>query len=468
MHWETFAVRLINALLGPSVPDYGPGLSIGQTVGERPIDLIIPMGRRFEHVVCLGKTGAGKTHCLENFAIQHIARREGFLFLDFHGDATEHLVALASEYPEAAERLTIIDLTDPQASPGLNPLEINGDDEHAGFARTAELTSILKQRWGADAFGARSEELLRNSLYTLAVNGNTLMELPTLLTSRAFRAHAADAVRNEAVASYWSDRYEPLSDAMKAVFREPLLNKITGFLTDPICRHLLGQTRSTFSFRHAMGTGRWVLVNLCKGKLRDHAHTLGNLIFAKVQFDVMARVTMPEGRRRLFSIICDEVQNLAENDLITLLAEGRKFGVSLITANQFWEQLPKELRGALLSAGTHVFFRISAHDAAQLAPELAVHARQKYLAELTTLPKGEAIVRVGWSAPEHIRVPAHAVRRRNDALVERVRALAIARSSRPRAEIEAEIHERRALWRHTAVATPTPDTDVEHTGQTSW
>ena len=37
---------------------------------------------------------------------------------------------------------------------------------------------------------------------------------------------------------------------------------------------------------------------------------------------------MPEAERRLFALFCDEVQNLAENDLVTLLAEGRKFATA--------------------------------------------------------------------------------------------------------------------------------------------
>src|SRR4029077_10542066 len=90
-----------------------------------------------------------------------------------------------------------------------------------------------------------------------------------------------------------------------------------------------------------------------------------------------------------------EVQNLAENDLATLITEGRKFGISVITANQFWEQLPKELRGALLSAASHVCFRVSSADAHVLAAELSLERRSRLTLELTNLVRGEAVGRFG-------------------------------------------------------------------------
>src|SRR5947207_6009401 len=397
MFGERFAVRVLNALIPRPVPTSMPGLLLGCHADQQASDVTLPLPRRFEHVMVLGKSGAGKTHFLEHVALQHFVRDEGCVLLDFHGDATQHMLGFATRFLQAADRVVLVDLTDPDRSPGLNPLELKNAGEAAGFRQAAELAAILKRRWGTDAFGARTEELLRNTLYTLAMTGYTLVEAPTLLTSAVFRRALIKRLKNADVVAYWQQRYEPLSEPMKAVFREPLLNKITGFLTDPIPRHLLGQTRSTIRFADAMREGRWVLVNLAKGRLGEHAHTLGNLIFARLQFEVLARVSLPQAQRQLFSILCDEVQNLAENDLVTLLAEGRKFGVSLVTANQFWHQLPTELRGALLSAGTHVLFRLSAADARVLAPEWSVSGSRRYVAQLTTLSQGTALVRSGWA-----------------------------------------------------------------------
>src|SRR5207247_1069504 len=103
-------------------------------------------------------------------------------------------------------------------------------------------------------------------------------------------------------------------------FREPLLNRVTAFLTDPAARHLLSQT-STIDVGTVMAEQQWLIVRLPKGRLREHAHTLGNLLFAQVQFAALAREAVPSHLRTTFTLICDEVQNLAENDLATLLTE---------------------------------------------------------------------------------------------------------------------------------------------------
>jgi hypothetical protein len=188
-----------------------------------------------------------------------------------------------------------------------------------------------------------------------------------------------------------------------------------------------------------MRDGKWILVNLSKGVLREHAHTLGNLLCAKLQFEIFARARLPPNARRLFSIICDEVQNLGENDLVTLLTEGRKFGVSLITANQFYDQLPKGLRGALLAASTQIFFRLSAADAKVLAPELSTSDR-RFISELTNLERGQALARIGSDPARSIRVPP--LPQSNERLQSRaaaLRSLSLARYARPREAIEDEI-----------------------------
>jgi hypothetical protein len=463
---ERVVVRILNGLRrAPTVKSDGLLLGYAADGGREPI--YMPQQRRFEHAVIVGKTGAGKTHCLEQLAIQHLERGEGFCFLDYHGDATNHLMAFAAGHRDAAARLVLIDPTDPEWSPGLNPLEMAGASDQVAFTRSSELAAILKQRWGVDTFGARTEELMRNALYTLAVNGLTLVDAPTLLTAQTFRRRCIQAVTNAEVLAYWNDRYEPLSEAMKAVFREPLLNRVSAFITDPFCRHLLGQRQSTIDLARAINEGQWVLVNLSKGRLREHAHTLGNLIFARMQFEIMARTALPERSRRLFSIFCDEVQNLAENDLAILLSEGRKHGVSLYTAGQYWEAVPKELRAALFSAGTHIFFRVSAHDAATLAAELSAHGRNRYAQLLTTLSRGQAIVRVGWNAPVVVKVPAILAPTR--ANVAALREVVIARCARGRAVVEQEIQ----AVRRELGADDRPETrranEEEHThGQTRW
>ena len=62
----------------------------------------------------------------------------------------------------------------------------------------------------------------------------------------------------------------------------------------------------------------------------------------------------------------------ATESLASMLAELRKYRVSLVLANQYLGQLDSAVRDAVLgNVGTLVCFRVGADDAAMLARELA-------------------------------------------------------------------------------------------------
>jgi hypothetical protein len=380
-------------------------LLLGKTSEPPHRPVVLPDRHRCEHAVILGKTGSGKTYLLESLAWQLAQRGEGFAFFDFHGDASLSLIARLRSLASADQDLVILDPSHPTRSPAINVLA-SGGTEAERFRKVSEISSILRQRWGVESFGARTEELLRNSLYTLAGSDGTLADLPKLLVDAHWRRRVTDTITHPDIRSYWRDRYEPLSDAMKGAFREPLLNRVTAFLAEPAARHLLGQRESTVDLSGVMAQGQWLIIRLPKGRLREHAHTLGNLLFAQLQFATLAREALPPSARHPFTLICDEVQNLAENDLATLIAEGRKFGIAVITSNQFWEQLPRELRGCLLSAASHICFCVSATDAHVLAAELSLQHRNRLTLELTDLPRGEAVARLPSQGVSRFRVPA--------------------------------------------------------------
>lgn len=114
---ERIVVRILNAIR-PTPRAKAKGLLLGHALEAGKLPVYMSTERRFEHTVIVGKTGVGKTHCLEQLAAQHFQRGEGFCFVDYHGDATNHLLKLASAFPDAQSRLILIDPTNPERSPG--------------------------------------------------------------------------------------------------------------------------------------------------------------------------------------------------------------------------------------------------------------------------------------------------------------------------------------------------------------
>ena len=108
-----------------------------------------------------------------------------------------------------------------------------------------------------------------------------------------------------------------------------------------------------------MQNGQWLIIRLPKGRLREHAHTLGNLLFAQLQFAAMAREALSQrAAPYIHPAVRRGAEPRGERSRRVSSLNAASSASSVITANQFWEQLPEELRGALLSAGLpHLFPR---------------------------------------------------------------------------------------------------------------
>jgi len=421
------------------------GISLGLRVADDSVSrrqYTVTCAQRTMHIAVLGKTGSGKSSLLRSMAQQDIASGRGFMWFDLHGDATPFLLKTIAERERKlqrhlSDRVVLISPADRECSVGFNPLE----QESAEFVRIAEFAAILKQRWGLDHFGARTDELLRNALYVLSVNGLTLLELGPVLSDSGFRATCLKKVANAEVRQYFEVRYGKVSEAMQTVMREPILNKTSAFTADPHFRHIIGQERSTFSMREAMDRGYWVIADLDKGRLGEQALTLASLLFTVLKSALFTRE-----RRSLFTIYADEIQNLVAFDsgIETVLSEARKFGVSVVSANQFLDQYPAPMRAAILSVGTHVFFQLSATDATTVSQALD---GGKSLAErLRNLRQRHFIVKSG--AERWAEVAAQTITDPKEScadLLKRVRAQA----ARPRIEVEREIEQRHATLHKT-------------------
>lgn len=424
----------------PAHPTNPHSLSLGSLVIDgqtTETGMIIPQLKRAEHMAILGRTGTGKSSLLRFLASQDISCNRGFLFFDLHGDATSTLLQLLAQHEQATRqdlstRVVVIEPGDPEFSVGLNVLEAAAA-QHS-FVQIAEFAGILKQRWHLDSFGARTEELLRNSLLLLSENHLTLLELAALLTDDAFRARCLRGAGNSEARDYFAVRYNQASEGQQTMFRDAVLNKVSAFTADPHFRHILGQQRSTFSLIDAIDGGYWIILNLDKGRLGEHAATLGSLLLTKVKNALFAR-----RGRQLFTLYCDEIQNLVAFDsgLDTLLSEARKFGIGVVSANQFLDQYPPQMRSAIMAIGTHILFQLSSGDADKMAAALD---GGKHLAEiLKNLPQRNLVVKTGHHHPARVVVPAFEPARTDyQDLYNRCRQ----RWARRRADVEREIRSR--------------------------
>ena len=136
-------------------------------------------------------------------------------------------------------------------------------------------------------------------------------------------------------------------------------------------------------------------------------------------------------------VYIDEFQNFTTTSFATILAEARKYRLSLVMAHQFLSQVPEFLQDAVIgTANTTIAFRVGAKDASLLASELGLGNP----AALQDLPNFEAWVK---TIDRGVPGSAHQVRttapRGGEGRLEAVRKRTRARYTRPRGGIEASI-----------------------------
>jgi hypothetical protein len=415
---------------------------------------------------CVGGSGTGKTRFIEHEIRQDILNDHGFLSIDFHGDLTRNILCFLSKlyYPqylqELGQRLILIEPFNHEWAIGFNPLD-TGD---LSFAAILELVEVFERFWGNSFWGPRMLELLRAVLITLSANRLTLLEARPLLTNRNFRQGLIENVPFREVRDYWCSRYDPLSEKMQTMYREPVLNKLSAFVTDPSIYRIIGQRESTVDNRRAMDEKKWILLNLSKGQMKGNLRLLGTLYMTKTKHAALSRADVPEEERRPFYVFLDEVQNfdiLAE-DMETILSEARKFKLGLTMAHQNLDQLPRQLRASIMAnVGTKIIFRVSHGDALQISSEM--DPREKHLIErrLVDLGKREAFLKIKGQRPRILKVPYVENIHVSEDSIAAVKNASFSYWARPTNEIEREIEERRTLFINAdvlpnALETPIP------------
>lgn len=323
------------------------------------------------HFYLLGQSGTGKSTVLFNLALSLLRSGHGFAVFDPHGDLVERLL---TTFPRSRTNDLCLfrpfDLSFPIAfnilaspDPSQKPLLVD------------HLVTLFQTLFGEAYWGPRSSYLLQNALWVLLSQPKpfSLAFLPKLLLDASFRARLLKAVKDPFVLRFFRQEYESYRETYRQEVIAPLLNKVGLLLLNPSLRLSLGQVTNKVSARFLMDKGKVLLLDLSKGRLgREASQLLGGLWLIQFYLAALSRSDLPEGRRRPFFLLLDEVQSFVSvQSFEGLLSEGRKFGVGLVVAHQYLGQIPETALGALLgNCANLLVFRVSAPDAQRLVAEL--------------------------------------------------------------------------------------------------
>ncbi len=315
----------------------------------------------------IGKTGTGKSTLLETLAWQDFEAGRGFALVDPHGDLVESLAdRMRAINPE---RVVYLNACDPWLMLGYNPLRQVREDKIP--LAVSGVLETLKKIW-PDAWGVRMEHVLRNSLYALLERSDSkLPDILALYTDEDYRKKVVRRIRNEVVKRFWTEEFEHYPPRLRAEACAPIQNKLGALLSDPTLYRILVEPTIDLHFRKLMDEGLVLLVNVSKGRLGEESSlVLGSLIVSTLGLAAFSRAEVDPEQRRSFFVYLDEFHNFTTLMLANMMSELRKYGVGLVLAHQYLNQLEPEIRYAVLgNAGTLISFRVGPDDAAILAKE---------------------------------------------------------------------------------------------------
>ncbi|WP_019901938.1 helicase HerA domain-containing protein [Salinispora arenicola] len=339
-------------------------------IGGHRVALSVPDARYHTHVI--GSTGSGKTTLLVNMAVDDIKAGRGTVVIDPHGDL---VLDILDRLPKGCEDRVVLFDPDQDNPPTINPLA--GEDQDLVVDN---LVSIFGSIF-AKAWGPRMDDVMRVACLTVMRHANpTLQHIPPLLNNKQFRAYMTVSLDDPAGLHGFWQWYETLNPALRSQVIGPVLARLRSFLLRDFVSKTMRYPKSSFDMGDILDGGA-LLVRIPKGQLgEDTSKLLGSLILAQVWQAATARAGIAPDQRRDATLIIDEAQNFLTlaSSLDTMLAEARKYRLSMVLSHQDLAQLPKDLLAAAsANARNKVYFSCAPEDARVLArhtlPELDEH-----------------------------------------------------------------------------------------------
>lgn len=325
--------------------------------------ITISADARRRHLYLIGGTGVGKSSLMERMALEDIREGKGVCFIDPHGQSVQNI---ADNIPkERTQDACYLDY-DPEHPFGLNVLE-NRDNN----SLTVEhVVSMFWSIW-PNGMGPNNEDIIRNAIYLLlGTEGTSLVDILKVLSDNSYRKMLLNTlVDNEVVRAFWEDDFpRKKPDELSST-----TNKLRAFLSNPYLADIL-RGPSTVNISHLMDEGKLLLLNLSKGRWGETpAKLIGCLFIIAIAQAAEKRTHIPEAQRRDFHLYVDEVENFQNDGFNSILSEARKTRLSLTLANQFFAQLPEQLRGAIAgNVATLIAFRVGAEDS-ELIGRMLMH-----------------------------------------------------------------------------------------------
>jgi Helicase HerA, central domain len=395
----------------PAIQLPSGGISLGTATlssprNDRRGEVRLDIEARMRHLYVIGRTGTGKTNFLKTLARQDIRAGAGLAVIDPHGDLVDYLLR---HVDSRAEEVVLLDFSDPDAVPVLNPIDLDVDEARTGSQRLAidDFIRLLEHTSYHEFYGPRFEDVVRLTLESLVSSSltdtATVLDVTRVLRSKEQRSRLTESLSNPDLLDRWRN-FEGMLETELANLVHWVVAKFTDMDQDGVLGPVFGGGRSSVSLNKVVEKGGILLVRIPEWEIGPAASSfIGALIQERLRRAAFARFSASSEGIVPFYLYVDEFQRFATSGFEQLVAEARKFGLGLILAHQNIRQLEafsrfrgspsRELIEAVVgNVANMVVLGISAYDAGQLSPEFGVPPEL-----LGTVPANAGVAKVDLS-----------------------------------------------------------------------
>lgn len=425
------------------------GVHLGTTrEGRTRVPVAWPGASRVLQSAIIGSTGVGKSTLVANLILEDAKAGHAIVALDPHGQLID---AILPRIPsERARDVVLFDVEDVERPIGINPLDLHSDEERARFVTS--FIGQLKQLFDPHnqaVVGPVAMQGLRAALQGAMSlpSGGTLLECYRFFTDEDFLRQSLPQMSDQTAVAYFR-QFRAMSDRERAEYSLHIISKLSEWCADPVMRRIIGQRTSSFSFADAINSKKIVLLRLASGFIgTEKATFLGHTFLPMLFQAALSRASLPEAERPFTSVWLDEAGVFGSDVLASMLAQSRKYTISVSLVGQHFAQFVPSVRDAILAnANNFLSFRVGVPDAVLLERIFASPAvDERYL---TQLPRGVAVARImleGGEPSAPFTLETEPLRGEPDVeLAREIREFSRELYGRPRAEVDAEIAEREA------------------------
>lgn len=390
----------LRASIASRIPDHWIGVVkdwqyLCTSFGEALVSL--PPSVLSTHALVIGATGSGKTNLLHHMIAGDLLRGHSIVVLDARGDLALATVELASRAGVDPDAVKFFDLREKEQPLGFNPLARNGEP----YYRALGLIDAVAAE--SESWGVQLAETFRNAALLLAEVEAPITQLDGLFHKRSIRRELVARASSDSLRTFW-ERYDSLTADKQAALASPVLNKVSALLATEGLRRMYGHPSPVDLAEQLKRQGSLTLISLAVDELHSAGWMTGSIMLSSICREIFSQATVPESQRNPIRLYVDEFENFGMRDFESILAEGRRFGFSVVLAHQTLAQLSPKLRSVILgNVGVKVVFRSGFQDAEVLNRDLA---GVKGAFDLASLPVGEAVLWRRGASPFQIEVNA--------------------------------------------------------------